>query len=169
MRKFLLMAFGFFACASLAITGYLAVQEELAKQDRPTASAHVQKPQAKSTAKNTTVDLVCIVRNRNAKLADDKIVQAIAQGVERHGVKTRAVPHNQVPKDCRLCLYYGVTSENGKTKSFDFQAVLDGKALKRGSGGVAADGNVKIKTISDYAYNYLKSIIVAKKNGAKSN
>ena len=133
------------------------MQEELAKQDRPTASAHVQKPQAKSTAKNTTVDLVCIVRNRNAKLADDKIVQAIAQGVERHGVKTRAVPHNQVPKDCRLCLYYGVTSENGKTKS-----LLDGKALKRGSGAVSADGNIKIQTISDYAYNYLKSIIVPK-------
>lgn len=168
MRKFLLMAFGFFAGASLAITGYLAVQEELAKQDRPTASAHVQKPQAKSTAKNTTVDLVCIVRNRNAKLADDKIVQAIETGVKKHGVKTRAVPHNAVPKDCRLCLYYGVTSENGKTKSFDFQAVLDGKALKCGAGAVSEDGNVKLQTIADYAYNYLKSIIVSKAGAAKT-
>ncbi len=158
MQKLLLLAIGFVAGASLALTGCLALKQE----SETKAVESVEASQDKVEQAGTTISAVCIVRNRNAKLADDTVVKAIAAGVEKHGVKTRAVAHDQIPQDCRLCLYYGVTSENGKTKSFDFQAVLDGKALKRGSGAVSADGNIKIQTISDYAYNYLKSIIVPK-------
>ena len=90
-------------------------------------------------------------------------MQAIEAGLKQRGVKTRVVNHDQVPSECRLCLFYGVTAENNVAKSFDFQAVIDGKALQRGSGPVPADGNIKLETIALYAANYLQSLVNAAK------
>lgn len=56
-----------------------------------------------------------------------------------------------------------MTTDDKVAKSFDFQAVIDGKALQRGSGPVQPDGNIKLETVAQYAANYLQSLVNASK------
>lgn len=108
------------------------------------------------------IDTICVVRHPNSMLRGDDLLKAIESGLQRVGVKTRVVDNNQL-EECRLCLFYGVTTENQKVKSFDFQAVVDGRALQRGSGPIGEDGSIKLQTIADYAAGYLQSLVNAGK------
>lgn len=51
-----------------------------------------------------------------------------------------------------------MTTEGETAKTFDFQAVIDGRALQRGSGPVEANGNIELRTIAIYAANYIQSL-----------
>ena len=138
--------------ASLLLSGCAALQQDQQGSE-----------QRQEQSQRGAIDTICVVRHQNPQLSSDRLVQAIEAGLKQRGVKTRVVNHDQVPSECRLCLFYGVTAENNVAKSFDFQAVIDGKALQRGSGPVLADGNIKLETIALYAANYLQSLVNAAK------
>lgn len=138
--------------ASLLLSGCAALQQDQQGSE-----------QRQEQSQRGAIDTICVVRHQNPQLSSDRLVQAIEAGLKQRGVKTRVVNHDQVPSECRLCLFYGVTAENNVAKSFDFQAVIDGKALQRGSGPVSADGNIKLETIALYAANYLQSLVNAAK------
>lgn len=138
--------------ASLLLSGCAALQQDQQGYE-----------QRQEQSQRGDIDTICVVRHQNPQLSSDRLVQAIEAGLKQRGVKTRVVNHDQVPSECRLCLFYGVTAENNVAKSFDFQAVIDGKALQRGSGPVPADGNIKLETIALYAANYLQSLVNAAK------
>ena len=121
------------------------------------ASTTEPKPEPKPQA-NAPIDTICVVRHTNPVLSGDQLVGAIEAGLQRVGVKTRVVPADTIPSECRLCLYYGVTTEGETAKTFDFQAVIDGRALQRGSGPVEATGNIELRTIAIYAANYIQSL-----------
>lgn len=147
------------AAAALLLTGCPTVQK-----------AQEGEVQQQAQASKGKIDTICVVRHQNAQLGNEKLVKAIEAGLQHTGVKTRVVEHNQVPADCRLCLFYGVTTDDKVAKSFDFQAVIDGKALQRGSGPVQPDGNIKLETVAQYAANYLQSLVNAsKQNEAQQN
>ena len=126
--------------ASLLLSGCAALQQDQQGSE-----------QRQEQSQRGAIDTICVVRHQNPQLSSDRLVQAIEAGLKQRGVKTRVVNHDQVPSECRLCLFYGVTAENNVAKTFDFQAVIDGKALQRGSGPVPADGNIKLETIALYA------------------
>lgn len=109
--------------ASLLLSGCAALQQDQQGSE-----------QRQEQSQRGAIDTICVVRHQNPQLSSDRLVQAIEAGLKQRGVKTRVVNHDQVPSECRLCLFYGVTAENNVAKSFDFQAVIDGKALQRGSG-----------------------------------
>ena len=138
--------------ASLLLSGCAALQQDQQGSE-----------QRQEQSQRGAIDTICVVRHQNPQLSSDRLVQAIEAGLKQRGVKTRVVNHDQVPSECRLCLFYGVTAENNVAKSFDFQAVIDGKALQRGSGPAPADGNIKLETIALYAANYLQSLVNAAK------
>ena len=138
--------------ASLLLSGCAALQQDQQGSE-----------QRQEQSQRGAIDTICVVRHQNPQLSSDRLVQAIEAGLKQRGVKTRVVNHDQVPSECRLCLFYGVTAENNVAKSFDFQAVIDGKALQRGSCPVPADGNIKLETIALYAANYLQSLVNAAK------
>lgn len=138
--------------ASLLLPGCAALQQDQQGSE-----------QRQEQSQRGAIDTICVVRHQNPQLSSDRLVQAIEAGLKQRGVKTRVVNHDQVPSECRLCLFYGVTAENNVAKSFDFQAVIDGKALQRGSVPVPADGNIKLETIALYAANYLQSLVNAAK------
>ena len=117
--------------ASLLLSGCAALQQDQQGSE-----------QRQEQSQRGAIDTICVVRHQNPQLSSDRLVQAIEAGLKQRGVKTRVVNHDQVPSECRLCLFYGVTAENNVAKTFDFQAVIDGKALQRGSGPVPADGNI---------------------------
>lgn len=125
MQKFLPVKLAVLAAAALLLTGCPTVQK-----------AQEGEVQQQAQASKGKIDTICVVRHQNAQLGNEKLVKAIEAGLQHTGVKTRVVEHNQVPADCRLCLFYGVTTDDKVAKSFDFQAVIDGKALQRGSGPV---------------------------------
>lgn len=132
MQKFLPVKLAVLAAAALLLTGCPTAQK-----------AQEGEVQQQAQASKGKIDTICVVRHQNAQLGNEKLVKAIEAGLQHTGVKTRVVEHNQVPADCRLCLFYGVTTDDKVAKSFDFQAVIDGKALQRGSGPVQPDGNIK--------------------------
>ena len=138
--------------ASLLLSGCAALQQDQQGSE-----------QRQEQSQRGAIDTICVVRHQNPQLSSDRLVQAIEAGLKQRGVKTRVVNHDQVPSGCRFCLFYDVTTENNVAKSFDFQAVIDGKALQRGSSPVPADGNIKVKTIALYAANYLQSLVNAAK------
>ncbi len=138
--------------ASLLLSGCAALQQDQQGSE-----------QRQEQSQRGAIDTICVVRHQNPQLSSDRLVQAIEAGLKQRGVKTRVVNHDQVPSGCRFCLFYDVTMENNVAKSFDFQAVIDGKVLQRGSGPVPADGNIKVKTIALYAANYLQSLVNAAK------
>ena len=138
--------------ASLLLSGCAALQQDQQGSE-----------QRQEQSQRGAIDTICVVRHQNPQLSSDRLVQAIEAGLKQRGVKTRVVNHDQVPSECRLCLFYGVTAENNVAKSFDFQAVIDGTALQRGAGPVPADGNIKLETIALYAANYLQSLVNAAK------
>ena len=142
----------FLSVASLLLSGCAALQQDQQGSE-----------QRQEQSQRGAIDTICVVRHQNPQLSSDRLVQAIEAGLKQRGVKTRVVNHDQVPSECRLCLFYGVTAENNVAKSFDFQAVIDGKALQRGSDPVPADGNIKLETIALYAANYLQSLVNAAK------
>lgn len=152
MQKFLPVKLAVLAAAALLLTGCLTAQK-----------AQEGEVQQQAQASKGKIDTICVVRHQNAQLGNEKLVKAIEAGLQHTGVKTRVVEHNQVPADCRLCLFYGVTTDDKVAKSFDFQAVIDGKALQRGSGPVQPDGNIKLETVAQYAANYLQSLVNASK------
>lgn len=138
--------------ASLLLSGCAALQQDQQGSE-----------QRQEQSQRGAIDTICVVRHQNPQLSSDRLVQAIEAGLKQRGVKTRVVNHDQVPSECRLCLFYGVTAENNVAKTFDFQAVIDGKALQRGAGPVPADANIKLETIALYAANYLQSLVNAAK------
>lgn len=152
MQKFLPVKLAVLAAAALLLTGCPTAQK-----------AQEGEVQQQAQASKGKIDTICVVRHQNAQLGNEKLVKAIEAGLQHTGVKTRVVEHNQVPADCRLCLFYGVTTDDKVAKSFDFQAVIDGKALQRGSGPVQPDGNIKLETVAQYAANYLQSLVNASK------
>lgn len=152
MQKFLPVKLAVLAAAALLLTGCPTAQK-----------AQEGEVQQRAQASKGKIDTICVVRHQNAQLGNEKLVKAIEAGLQHTGVKTRVVEHNQVPADCRLCLFYGVTTDDKVAKSFDFQAVIDGKALQRGSGPVQPDGNIKLETVAQYAANYLQSLVNASK------
>lgn len=159
MQKFLPVKLAVLAAAALLLTGCPTVQK-----------AQEGEVQQQAQASKGKIDTICVVRHQNAQLGNEKLVKAIEAGLQHTGVKTRVVEHNQVPADCRLCLFYDVTTDDKVAKSFDFQAVIDGKALQRGSGPVQPDGIIKLKTVAQYAANYLQSLVNAsKQNEAQQN
>lgn len=116
---------------------------------------------AEQVQNHSSIDTICVVRHPNAMLSAENVTQAIEAGLQQLGVKTRVVDRNPIPAECRLCLYYNVTMEDGKAKSFDFQAVIDGRALPKGQGPVPEDGSIPLQTVAGYAANYLQSLINA--------
>ena len=133
--------------ASLLLSGCAALQQDQQGSE-----------QRQEQSQRGAIDTICVVRHQNPQLSSDRLVQAIEAGLKQRGVKTRVVNHDQVPSE-----FYGVTAENNVAKTFDFQAVIDGKALQRGSGPVPVDGNIKLETIALYAANYLQSLVNAAK------
>lgn len=145
MQKFLPVKLAVLAAAALLLTGCPTAQK-----------AQEGEVQQQAQASKGKIDTICVVRHQNAQLGNEKLVKAIEAGLQHTGVKTRVVEHNQVPADCRLCLFYDVTTDDKVAKSFDFQAVIDGKALQ-------PDGNIKLATVAQYAANYLQSLVNASK------
>ena len=150
MQRFFTAKLAFVAAAGLMLTGCISAQKAEPSQEQQTAS---QEP----------IDTICVVRHPSSMLRGDDLLKAIASGLQRSGVKTRVVDHNQVPEQCRFCLFYGVTTKDEKVESFDFQAVVDGRALQRGSGPIGEDGSIKLQTVADYAAGYLQSLVNAGK------
>ncbi len=160
MQKFLPLKAALAAAAALMLAGCPTTQGE------PSADEAEEAAQA---SQRVVIDTVCVVRHQNKSLASDDLIKAIEAGVQTRGVKTRVVEAQNIPQDCRLCLYYDVTSEGKKMKSFDFQAVLDGKPLQRGSGAIEESGVIKLQTIANYAANYLQSLTTAPAQNAPAD
>lgn len=105
------------------------------------------------------INTVCVVKHRVEQLQKKELTNAIEAGVQSTGLKTRVVDGSSLPSDCRLCLYYGIgTAENGQTKLFEYQAVLDGRPLVKGAGPVGENNTIKLSAVASYAAAYLRSL-----------
>lgn len=105
------------------------------------------------------INTVCVVKHPLEQLQKKELIAAIEAGVQSTGLQTRVVDGGALPEDCRLCLYYGIgNAKDGKTKLFEYQAVVDGRPLVKGTGPVGEDGSIKLKAVALYAANYLKSL-----------
>lgn len=110
----------------------------------------------KAEPQNT--NLICVVRHNNPQLSGRQITDAIEAGLHAVGVRTEVVDPDKIPGRCRLSLFYGITTEGDTARTFDFQLVVEGKPLQRGQGAIGPDGRIELRTIAEYAANYVQSL-----------
>lgn len=148
---------------ALSMTGLTVTTALVLLLSGCSALPKTQDEEAQNRHESEPIDTICVVRHQNPVLRNDSLIRAIEAGLQRAGAKTRVVDPDKVPQQCRLCLFYGVTTEGEKAKTFDFQAVIDGRALQRGSGPVEDDGTLELRTVAGYAADYLQSLANAAK------
>lgn len=116
----------------------------------------VEAPKAEAEPQNT--NLICVVRHNNPQLSGRQITDAIEAGLRAVGVRTEVVDTDKIPGRCRLSLFYGITTEGDTARTFVFQLVVEGKPLQRGQGAIGPDGRIELRTIAEYAANYVQSL-----------